>query len=375
MILGQIRSIRFAFLGVALVATLMASQSPTSASGFGDAAISGSGGSQRYLVSLRGLAMPSLKAAGLSSGVAAQREAARVARVDRTVAGLAGRLGFRPWFQYRWAFQGFAADLDAKQLAALRADPRVGAVSLDMPVQLTDQSVPTGVQRVRAQPESSGGPAVPELNSVNVAEIDTGIRHLTTNPPETQLNIGGGVDCSGDDQRGSTNPRDWKDADAGGHGSHVAGIIGAIDDGWGVVGVAPGVTLWSVRVFDHQLQGSEATVACGLDWVVSTRSGSPPTGTRPIDVVNMSLRGPRTGNGREDCGQVDDPDIEHVAVCHASAAGVTLVVAAGNESMDSKDVVPAAYDQGDHRRRPLRPGRAAGRPRLPAVPRPARPGT
>ena len=180
MILGQIRSIRFAFLGAALVATLMASQSPTAASGFGDAAIRGTGaGSQRYLVSLRGLAMSSPVSAGVSKAVAAQREVARVARVDRTVAGLAARLGFRPRFQYRWALQGFAADLDARQLAALRADPRVGAISLDMPVQLADQSVPTGVERVHAQPISSGGPAVPDLSTVNVAEIDTGIRHLT----------------------------------------------------------------------------------------------------------------------------------------------------------------------------------------------------
>ncbi len=346
MILGQIRSIRFALLGVALVAMLMANQSTGAAAGVGDAASLSGGGSQRYLVALRGLEMPSLTTAGLSATAAAERDGARVARVDRTVAGLASRLGFRPSFRYRWAFQGFAANLDARQLAAVRADPRVAAVSLDMPVQLTDQSVPTGVQRVHAQPQTSGGPAVPDLAHVNVAEIDTGIRHLTTNPTENELNIGGGVDCADDAQRGSTDPGAWKDADPGGHGSHVAGIIGAKDNGEGVVGVAPGVNLWSVRVFDHLLQGSDATVACGLDWVVSTRSASPPAGTQPIDVANISLRGPRTAGGPENCKNPGaDPDIEHAAVCHAFAAGVTMVVAAGNESMDAKDVVPAAYDQ------------------------------
>ena len=73
----------------------------------------------------------------------------------------------------------------------------------------------------------------------------------------------------------------------------MAGIIGAIDNGQGVVGVAPGVKLWSVRVFDNHLQGSEATVACGLDWVAQTRSLTPPAGSQPIDVANLSLRGPR----------------------------------------------------------------------------------
>jgi len=348
-ILGQIRSIRFAFACAALVATLMASllasQSPAAASGFGDAAIRGTGvGTHRYLVSLRGLAMSSPASTGVSTAEAAQLEATRVARVDRTVAGLAARLRFRPRFQYRWALQGFAADLDSKQVAALRADSRVAAISVDMPVQLADQSTPTGVQRVHAQPEAGGGPGVPDLSTVNVAEIDTGIRHLTTNPSEHELNIGGGIDCSGD-QPGATDPTHWKDVDPGGHGSHVAGIIGAKDNNEAVVGVAPGVTLWSVRVFDSLLQGSEATVACGLDWVTSTRSMDPPAGTNPIDVANLSLRGPRSGNGPEACGVMNDPDIEHVAVCGAFQAGVTLVVAAGNETMDAKDVVPAGYDQ------------------------------
>ena len=342
-ILGQIRSIRLAFVLAALAATLIASQSPGASASFGDAAFGGPGaGSHRYLVSLRGLAMPSRASSGVAPALAVQHELARVARVDRTVAGLAAQLGFRTRFEYRWALQGFAADLDAKQLAALRADPRVSAISPDMPVQLADQSVPTGVRRVHSQP---GGPAVPDLSTVNVAEIDTGIRHLTSPMVENELNVGGGVDCADDDKRGETDPSAWKDVDPGGHGSHVAGIIGAINNGEGVVGVAPDVTLWSVRVFDNDLQGSEATVACGLDWVAQTHSmASPPAGSQPIDVANLSLRGPRTGNGPEGC-VANDPDVEHVAVCGAWNAGVTLVVAAGNESMDAKDVVPAAYDQ------------------------------
>jgi len=342
-VLGQIKSIRFTFLGAALVATLMASQSPAAASG--DAAIAGTGArSHRYLVSLRGFAASSLTSAVVSTTVAAQRDAARVARVDRTVSTLAARLGFRPRFQYRWALQGFAADLDATQLAELRADPRVGAISPDMPVQLSDQSVPSGVERVQAQPVASGGPAVPDLSNVNVAEIDTGIRHLTTNPSETELNIRGGIDCSDDNQKGSTKPADWKDVDPGGHGSHVAGIIGAKDNGQVIVGVAPGVKLWSVRVFDNHLQGSSATVVCGLDWVAQTRTGPE---VDWIDVANLSLRGPRVPKGPEACqaDPANDPDTEHIAVCGAFHAGVTLVVAAGNESMDTKDVVPAAYDQ------------------------------
>lgn len=341
MILGQIRSIRFACLGVALAATLIASQSPSAASGVGYTEISGT---HRYVVSLSGLASTDGSTAGVSGSVAARGDVERVARVDRAVGGLAARLGFHPRFQYHWALQGFAADLDAAQVAALRADPRVAAISADVPVQLSDQIIPTGVERVQAQPISSGGPAVPDLTPVNVAEIDTGIRHLI---PENELHIGGGIDCADDDKKGQTDAQAWKDADPGGHGTHVAGIIGAVDNGQGVVGVAPGVKLWSVRVFDSHLQGSSATVICGLDWVAQTRSLTPPAGSQPIDVANLSLRGPREPMGPEAC-QVDpkdDPDAEHVAVCAAFHAGVTLVVAAGNEATDTRDVAPAGYDQ------------------------------
>jgi subtilisin len=298
-------------------------------------------GSHPFIVMLRGFEAPSTTRSVLRSGAGLQLDAARVASMDRAVDRLAVRLGFHPRFEYHWALQGFAADLGATQVAALRADPGVAAVSPDVPVQLADQAVPSGVRRVRAQPVASGGPPVPDLETVNVAEIDTGIRHLAA---EAELNVAGGVDCADDAGRGRTDGAAWADVDPAGHGSHVAGIIGAIDNGRGVVGVAPGVTLWSVRVFDASLQGSSSTVICGLDWVARTRTGPP---ANAIDVANLSLRGPRVPAGPETCtaGGTGDPDAEHVAVCAVVRAGVTLVVAAGNESTDTQDVVPAAYDQ------------------------------
>jgi subtilisin len=150
---------------------------------------------------------------------------------------------------------------------------------------------------------------------VDVAVIDTGIaRH-------PDLSIAGGVNCS--------TGRSYDDGN--GHGTHVAGTIAAKDDGNGVVGVAPGARLWAVRVLDNQGSGSFSSIICGIDWVTG-RAGL-------IEVANMSLGG---GGPESACG---GSDAMHNAICRSVRAGVTYVVAAGNEATDAKNSVPASYDE------------------------------
>ena len=100
--------------------------------------------------------------------------------------------------------------------------------------------------------------------------------------------------------------RDWI-----GHGTHVAGIAAARDNGFGVVGVAPGAGTWSVRVFNASGNGSFSTYICGMDWVARHAD--------VIDVANMSLGGLAYDNGTG-C----DSSPVHTAVCGATASGVTL---------------------------------------------------
>ena len=148
---------------------------------------------------------------------------------------------------------------------------------------------------------------------VDVAIIDTGIGPVGGN----ELNVAGGINCAADGL-----PADqWQDLYEVGHGTHVAGTIGARDgNGVGVVGVAPGARLWAVRVFDQGGWGDESTVLCGLDWVTSTRvPGAAPPGSQPIDVVNMSIEGSRFSY-TEEC-LPGDPDPIHVAVCAADRGG------------------------------------------------------
>ena len=99
--------------------------------------------------------------------------------------------------------------------------------------------------------------------------------------------------------------------DGNGHGSHVAGIIGARDNSIGVVGVSPGATLVAVRVLNNAGSGTNSDVIAGVDYVAANGHSG--------DVANMSLGGgPSTALDQ--------------AVVAAASGGVKFTLAAGNES-------------------------------------------
>src|SRR3954464_7645938 len=122
----------------------------------------------------------------------------------------------------------------------------------------------------------------------------------------------------------------------------VAGLIGAKDNGFRVVGVAPAVRLSAVRVLNDNGMGTVANIICGIDWVAATRTDADPN--NDIAVANMSLGGKASSPDDGQCGTTKKQDPLHQAICRSTAAGVTYVVAAGNESVDMQTHVPAAYD-------------------------------
>ena len=235
-------------------------------------------------------------------------------------------LGFAVRHVYHLALRGFAADLTTTARAALLADPRVVSIETDRRVAGTGQVVPTGIRRVHGDlsPSAAIGRGRSSVD-VNVAVLDTGI---DLHHPD--LRVAGGANCTG----GSGYD------DRYGHGTHIAGIVGALDNSFGVVGIAPGARLWAVKVLDDHGEGSVSDLLCGIDWVASTRNRRDPADR--IAVANLS----EGGNGRDDghCGQVDG-DLLHQAVCRSAAAGVTYVAAAGNDHADASTVIPAAYPE------------------------------
>jgi len=229
---------------------------------------------------------------------------------------------------FRHAFRGFAAKLDKAQRAALLADPRVAAVVPDEVVEIEAQSLPTGISRIGTPTSAlSKINGLDERVDADVAIVDTGIG------PHSDLNIAGGYNCSTSDRTR------WYDEN--GHGTHVAGTVGAKDNTWGVVGVAPGVRLWAVRILNSSGAGLLSWYVCGLDWILAQRD--PNDSSRPlIEAVNMSVA--KTGSDDANCGR-SNGDILHQAICRLYAARITVVAAAANASKSAAGFVPAAYNE------------------------------
>ncbi len=230
---------------------------------------------------------------------------------------IAHKQGLKLDYAYRHAFKGFAASIPEAQLKKIKDNPKVAAVTEDRLVQAFGQVTPTGVARVDAPTNKNKG------IGVGVAVVDTGI-DLTH--PELASRIVATKNCV----RSERNAKDEN-----GHGTHVAGTVGATDNTAGIVGVAPAVSLIAVKVLNRYGSGTWSSVICGIDWVTQNKA------LYNIKVANLSLGG--SGTSDNNCGLTNNDSL-HRALCASTAAGVTYVVAAGNSSTDAATFVPAAYD-------------------------------
>jgi subtilisin len=215
---------------------------------------------------------------------------------------------------------------NANALTALVNNPFVRAVVPNRPVFAfqngkgklgggggTTQVVPAGVARVGRPTSDSNG------LGVGVAVIDTGVDLV-------HPDLAGTVDAF--NAFGTQSCRDDE-----GHGTHVAGIIAARDNAADVIGVAPEATIYCVKVLDSTGSGSDANVMSGLEWVLDNHASVHPA----IKVVNMSLGRP---------GAVDDNAAMHDLIKALEGAGLTVVVAAGNDpTVDVSSQIPAAYPE------------------------------
>ncbi len=226
--------------------------------------------------------------------------------------------GARPDHSYQHALNGFAGPLSHRQLTALSLDQRVLSIEQDQVVRLAAQDLPTGISRIFAPGNGNIG-----INGVDdyridadVAVIDTGI---DLNHPD--LNVVASTNCSGGGPFKQSCGSGGNDDN--GHGTHVAGTIGALDNGIGVVGVAPGVRLWAVKVLNSNGSGYMSWIVAGIDYVTANAD--------KIEVANMSL-------GCECSSAAMD-----TAIANSVAKGVVYVVAAGNSNKDATTFSPANH--------------------------------
>jgi len=145
---------------------------------------------------------------------------------------------------------------------------------------------------------------------VRVAVIDTGIDYTHE---DLAGNYAGGYDFVFDDD-------DPFDDNSRSHGTHVAGIIAAEENGIGVIGVAPEADIYALKVLDGAGFGLAEWIVSGIEWAVDNQ----------MDIVNLSLEGPHL-------------ESVQIACENAYIAGVLLVAAGGNTNGGGV-AYPAAYD-------------------------------
>lgn len=188
------------------------------------------------------------------------------------------------------------------------------------------QVIPTGINWIDAELNTSN-----EGSGVTVAVLDTGI---SFSHPDLMVNIPLSRDFSGDGTGGDDNNTTKS---VKGHGTHVAGVIAALDNTRGVLGTGSQIDLVSVKVLNRTGSGSFGGIISGLDYVTAN-SGV-------IGVANLSLGA--TGGTNPSQGFLDVSALLQQAVQRAVNAGVVVVVAAGNSALDvtANNAVPAMYPE------------------------------
>ncbi|GAA4358566.1 S8 family peptidase [Kangiella marina] len=208
---------------------------------------------------------------------------------------------------YKAVLKGGVYKMSEEQAQKLAQDPSVEIVEEDqiMSINATQNNATWGIDRSdqRDLPLSGTYTYNTNASNVNAYIIDTGI--LNTHSDF------GGRSFSGID----TVDNDGDATDCNGHGTHVAGTVGGST--WGI---AKGVTLYGVRVLGCNGSGSNSGVIAGMDWVADNH-------VKPA-VANMSLGG----------GASSTTD---AAVQRLTDAGVTTVVAAGNDNSNACNYSPA----------------------------------
>ena len=206
-----------------------------------------------------------------------------------------------------------AASVPEAAIKGLLNNPNVTAVELDGTVYAVDAELVNawGVERIGSGTVHDGGN---KGTGVKIGIIDSGVDR---GHQDLDGVYAGGYDFV---------QNDADPDDVYGHGTHVAGTACAEDNGLGVVGVAPGCALYSLRVLNDSGSGSWGATIAAMDWAV----------LHGLQVVNLSL------------GSSQDPgSTVKAAFDNAEAKGLVIVAAGGNSGTPSGKgnnvIYPAKY--------------------------------
>ena len=256
--------------------------------------------------------------------------------------GFAKAQGLSVTAQFDSGFNGFATSLPPGLAEQLANHPDVLGVeeNVDFQVYPSDveivgdgasvsstQQIPAGISRIGATSSTIANiDGVDDRVPVTVAVMDTGV---DGSHPDLNVNTALSADCSS-----GVLCVTGVATDPNGHGTHVAGTIGALDNNMGVVGVAPGAEIISVQVCNESGSCSLSAILLGHQYIDSISD--------QVAVTNISLGGNGWSTSWRD------------ALSSNVANGVVTVVAAGNSGRDlygedgvvgnGNETIPAAFD-------------------------------
>jgi subtilisin family serine protease len=191
---------------------------------------------------------------------------------------------------------GFIATMTADQAEALRHDESIAKIEPDRIISLGSCFTVVEPKLVTWNINRIGfGNGVGKTAWIIDSGIDFDHPDLTVDQPRSKSFVEG--QTSADDQNG--------------HGTHVAGIIGAKNNTIGVLGVASGASLVSLKVLDKDGEGNLSYIIQALAYINANAAAG--------DVVNMSV-------GGEEGSDILDQQVRNTA-----ARGIYFAIAAGNE--------------------------------------------
>ncbi|WP_250161395.1 S8 family serine peptidase [Algoriphagus algorifonticola] len=264
-------------------------------------------------------------------------------------------------FTYSAAIDGFSVHLEPAQYEAIKNDPRIISIEPDEIIALgkpdspgkggggggntnkgpknkdpepTPEPTPDPTPDPSPDPEPDPNPGTdyePEISDPN-QEVPWGINRVggfsTYRGTNVAFVIDTGIDLDHPDLNVNASlgfkavPDEVSTTldDEHSHGTHVAGTIAAINNTFGVVGVAAGAQVVPIKVLGPTGSGQKSWVIAGIDYVAAVG--------KPGDVANLSLGGSASST-------------QDQAVLNAAAKGIYFAIAAGNSAADANNYSPA----------------------------------
>ncbi|OPL07636.1 MAG: hypothetical protein AVO33_04475, partial [delta proteobacterium ML8_F1] len=197
---------------------------------------------------------------------------------------------------------------EARELAATEG---VAYLEPDYPVYALDTSDPEWIPWGVAEVFGEAAFPYPQWENLSMEDIKVGVMDTGIRTDHPELSVAGGTSIIGGTYQ-----------DYYRHGTHVAGTIAAAVNNEGVVGIAPEIGLYAIKVLNDSGNGSYSDIIEGIEWAIEN----------DIHILNMSL------------GGQEYSDALKTAVDEAYSEGLLLVAAAGNRGNDHEPIYPAAFE-------------------------------